>query len=263
MPSLSALLQKLLLSLTFALFANTASAMFIQPDWLDPTEPGVGTNRYSYSFNDPINRIDPNGNKSKLAGLFENVGNWLRRDNAANGARGINSVETARKTAVNDAWKMEQQLVRERGFGTRDWDDDELKLLLDGKKVPGYRGHHMTSVSADLTKAADHRNIQFLTKQQHDDIHRQNGGFRVPITSDRVIDRTVKGKYPDLATAGARSWPQRVGEAMVAVSNSRTMMVFDLVDPTAVADQYHLRTYGYSIWDALSGNIPCRGPLCI
>jgi len=64
MPSLSALLQKLLLSLTFALFANAASAMFIQPDWLDPTEPGVGTNRYAYSANDPINKLDPGGNLS-------------------------------------------------------------------------------------------------------------------------------------------------------------------------------------------------------
>lgn len=36
--------------------------MFIQPDWLDPTEPGVGTNRYSYSYNDPINNRDPGGN---------------------------------------------------------------------------------------------------------------------------------------------------------------------------------------------------------
>ncbi|SMP18898.1 hypothetical protein [Shimia sagamensis] len=62
MPSLSALLQKLLLSLTFALVANAASAMFIQPDWLDPSEPGVGTNRYAYSFNDPVNFRDPSGN---------------------------------------------------------------------------------------------------------------------------------------------------------------------------------------------------------
>ncbi|WP_176832934.1 polymorphic toxin-type HINT domain-containing protein [Celeribacter baekdonensis] len=36
--------------------------LFIQPDWLDPTQPGVGTNRYSYSFNDPVNLSDPNGN---------------------------------------------------------------------------------------------------------------------------------------------------------------------------------------------------------
>ncbi|MBE1294574.1 MAG: hypothetical protein GJ677_18985 [Rhodobacteraceae bacterium] len=262
MPSLSALLQKLLLSLTFALFANTASAMFIQPDWLDPTEPGVGTNRYAYSANDPINKLDPGGNKSRVAQFFENVGEWLRGDSAATGARGINSVETARRTAVNDAWKMEQQLVRERGFGTRAWEDDELELLLKGEKVPGYVGHHLTSVSADLTKAANHRNIEFLTKKEHAAIHGQNGGFRVPITSDRVIDRTVDGKYPDLATAGARTWPKRVGEAMIAVSNSRTMMVFDLVDPMAIADQYYMRSYGYSIWDALSGHTPCRGPLC-
>jgi len=36
--------------------------MFIQPDWLDPNEPGVGTNRYAYSGNDPVNKLDPNGN---------------------------------------------------------------------------------------------------------------------------------------------------------------------------------------------------------
>lgn len=29
--------------------------MFIQPDWFDPMKLGVGTNCYSYSFNDPIN----------------------------------------------------------------------------------------------------------------------------------------------------------------------------------------------------------------
>jgi RHS repeat-associated protein len=36
-------------------------AMFVQPDWWEVTGPGVGTNRYSYSFNDPVNLSDPNG----------------------------------------------------------------------------------------------------------------------------------------------------------------------------------------------------------
>ena len=36
--------------------------LFIQPDWFEVTEPGVGTNRYSYSFNDPVNLSDPTGN---------------------------------------------------------------------------------------------------------------------------------------------------------------------------------------------------------
>jgi len=37
--------------------------LFIQPDWFEVTEPGVGTNRYSYSSNDPVNLRDPGGNE--------------------------------------------------------------------------------------------------------------------------------------------------------------------------------------------------------
>ncbi|WP_424831391.1 RHS repeat-associated core domain-containing protein [Ruegeria sp.] len=37
-------------------------SIFIQPDWFEVTQPGVGTNRYSYSFNDPVNLSDPGGN---------------------------------------------------------------------------------------------------------------------------------------------------------------------------------------------------------
>ncbi|MEP3893190.1 MAG: RHS repeat-associated core domain-containing protein [Litorimonas sp.] len=39
-------------------------ALFIQPDWFEVTETGVGTNRYSYSFNDPVNLSDPGGNSA-------------------------------------------------------------------------------------------------------------------------------------------------------------------------------------------------------
>ncbi len=34
---------------------------FIQPDWWEVTKAGVGTNRYAYSFNDPVNKSDPSG----------------------------------------------------------------------------------------------------------------------------------------------------------------------------------------------------------
>jgi RHS repeat-associated protein len=36
--------------------------LFLQPDWFEVTQAGVGTNRYSYSFNDPVNAMDPHGN---------------------------------------------------------------------------------------------------------------------------------------------------------------------------------------------------------
>lgn len=51
----------ILLSIMVLASAAPADAKFIQPDWLDPTERGVGTNRYAYSNNDPINKSDPNG----------------------------------------------------------------------------------------------------------------------------------------------------------------------------------------------------------
>jgi RHS repeat-associated protein len=43
--------------------------MFLQPDWCEVTQAGVGTNRYSYALNDPINSRDASGN-----GLISDIG---------------------------------------------------------------------------------------------------------------------------------------------------------------------------------------------
>ncbi len=37
-------MQLIVLQLCLILSATQGTAMFIQPDWLDPSEPGVGTN---------------------------------------------------------------------------------------------------------------------------------------------------------------------------------------------------------------------------
>ncbi|EUB98383.1 RHS repeat-associated core domain containing protein-containing protein [Rhizobium sp. CF080] len=42
-------------------YLDPADALFKSPDTLDPTIPGVGTNRYAYAGNDPANKADPNG----------------------------------------------------------------------------------------------------------------------------------------------------------------------------------------------------------
>lgn len=39
---------------------------FLQPDWWDPADEGVGTNRYAYSLNDPINKSDRNGHAAQF-----------------------------------------------------------------------------------------------------------------------------------------------------------------------------------------------------
>jgi hypothetical protein len=49
-----------------------ANARFVSPDTMDPTLPGVGTNRYAYALNDPINKADPNGHNA-LTDAISNI----------------------------------------------------------------------------------------------------------------------------------------------------------------------------------------------
>jgi RHS repeat-associated protein len=50
-----------------ARYYDPVVAKFVSPDWWDPNKPGVGTNRYSYSENDPVNKADNNGHAWGLA----------------------------------------------------------------------------------------------------------------------------------------------------------------------------------------------------
>ncbi|WP_440411887.1 toxin TcdB middle/N-terminal domain-containing protein [Neorhizobium petrolearium] len=47
-----------------ARYYDPAFARFASPDDWDPTKEGVGTNRYAYAQNDPVNKSDPNGHQS-------------------------------------------------------------------------------------------------------------------------------------------------------------------------------------------------------
>ena len=62
-----------------ARYFDNVLARFLNPDPLDPTASGVGTNRYAYSGNDPINASDPSGLSSTSwtnSSGGTSTGNW-------------------------------------------------------------------------------------------------------------------------------------------------------------------------------------------
>ncbi|MDR3470622.1 MAG: RHS repeat-associated core domain-containing protein, partial [Devosia sp.] len=56
-----------------ARYYDSLLGRFLSPDWWDPT-PGVGTNRYAYADNDPVNRADPGGHCDASQGCVPYAG---------------------------------------------------------------------------------------------------------------------------------------------------------------------------------------------
>lgn len=50
-----------------ARYYDTSLGRFLQPDWWEVSNPGVGTNRYAYALNDPVNLSDAGGHCSLVA----------------------------------------------------------------------------------------------------------------------------------------------------------------------------------------------------
>ncbi|MGV2976824.1 RHS repeat domain-containing protein [Roseibium alexandrii] len=63
-----------------ARYYDPVLARFISPDWFDPQEPGVGTNRYAYAGNNPVAFKDPSGNW--FEGVFSGPGTYKDSGNA-------------------------------------------------------------------------------------------------------------------------------------------------------------------------------------
>jgi RHS repeat-associated protein len=79
-----------------ARYLDPALGRFISPDDYDPTLPGVGTNRYAYAGNDPVNKSDPNGH-SWLQDLFKG---WFGGSGSA-GKVGANTASSASISSGN------------------------------------------------------------------------------------------------------------------------------------------------------------------
>jgi RHS repeat-associated protein len=79
-----------------ARYCDLALGRFISPDDWDPTLAGVGTNRYAYAGNDPVNKSDPNGH---TFGDFQNslFGGSLASGGGSTSAMGAAKTEQAIK----------------------------------------------------------------------------------------------------------------------------------------------------------------------
>jgi RHS repeat-associated protein len=94
-----------------------------------------------------------------------------------------------RGLAVKQAWQEEKELVKTRGYGTRDWTDPEKEELLNSKdgKVSGYEGHHLNTVKDNPEMAGEPDNIEFVTRPDHLDRH--EGNFRNQKSDVPLINR--------------------------------------------------------------------------
>ena len=103
-----------------------------------------------------------------------------------------------RSKGVREAWKNEKALV-EQGRGTREWSKTQQTQLMQTNRVEGYDGHHMKSVSTYPQHAANPDNIQFLSKQEHIELHqayKQTNGHYDPATKQMTNFRGDELRAP-------------------------------------------------------------------
>jgi RHS repeat-associated protein len=216
--------------------------LFIQPDWWEVMQEGVGTNRYSYSFNHPVNKFDPGGNTIKQI-------TKPLRTYVAHVAREM-SIKSARRMAVRHAWKMEKELVAKTGEGTRRWTKAQKKELLETGEVKGFDGDHINSVNGNPGLARDPDNIQFSTEAEHAKRHSKAEGTQVP-TSGKLIDRSNGGTIPK--PSGRPSIGSMVVKSVLP-GGFFGLQVLEKLDPSAM-----LLDPEYGEWEALDGTSTTDG----
>jgi hypothetical protein len=126
--------------------APVANARFISPDTLDPSLPGVGTNRYAYAENDPVNKSDPTGHIVEIVWDAANAAygwssfqyNWSQGNYISAGfdfvGASIDSAATATPFVPGGATTL-VQTTKSLGGAAIDW--------AGSLRSQGYQFHHI------------------------------------------------------------------------------------------------------------------------
>ena len=100
--------------------------MFIQPDWWEVMQAGVGTNRYAYSFDDPVNGKDVTGHE-----IYDHT------------------------VSEKDKKRLEKDLQRQRNFLSNE--NKILEKALKGEKVK--KGSPLDRLLSDIKRAQNGRPV--------------------------------------------------------------------------------------------------------
>jgi hypothetical protein len=183
----------LICSLLSMSFGSVANARFISPDTMDPTIEGVGTNRYAYSGNDPVNKSDPNGHafssfglKTFLDSLRDLFGSRTLSSGANVGGDGAQSVDrgsTEKPPSSNsDSAKITDDLNAKQGRGPNLRHDAAVANAVEEAKKDGY-----TILSSSQVKVTGNfpgtRNYDFLAR----DSQGNTVGFEVKSTMSDTV----------------------------------------------------------------------------
>jgi len=139
-------LRKAILTILFSAFASQASAMFIEADWLDPTQPGVGTNRYAYSNNDPVNKLDPAGNS-----WLDRAWDSIAGDGSFNKTFGDRGSAWSDKTFGNDSEKWAGHAYTHETIGMK----SNASTASDGKWWSDYNDYKSQRLEGASGKAVE------------------------------------------------------------------------------------------------------------
>ncbi|WP_299133507.1 RHS repeat-associated core domain-containing protein [uncultured Amaricoccus sp.] len=205
-------------------------SLFVSPDWLEVTDPGVGTNRYAYAGNSPVNLSDPGGQYIETA--------W----DAFSAAVGI---ESFANNIREGNWG--QAAVDAVGIGV-----DVLAAAIPG--VPGGAGVAIRAERAALDVATQSTAVNGAISGASDQIVKAVGNVAGPLARPAtVVPGAVESGSVDLALKYKAGWSpaqQAEAAAKAQILNDADTVVFQTTRGSTSARSMFKRADG----DVLAGS---------